>query len=165
MAEVYANIVNFPNYQISTFGNVKNIKTGRVLKPGRGLNGYLMVVLTNDGEKSTKKIHKMVANAFLENPENKICVDHIDRFRTNNHISNLRYATFSENSQNGSMKSNNISGVTGVRFNRASQKWRATITADGRQIHLGCYEDKNDANVARQNAEIQYFGQYRATTI
>ena len=134
--EIYVNIVNFPNYQISNFGNVKNIKTGRVLKPGRGLNGYLTVVLFNDGDKSTKTVHKMVASAFLENPENKRCVDHINHDKINNHISNLRYATDAENNQNRSIGSNNTSGTTGVCFNKRDKKWRAQIDADGRNIYL-----------------------------
>ena len=131
MAEVYANIVNFPNYQISTFGNCKNVITGRILKPSISPQGYLQVVLMNDGDRSTKTVHKMVAIAFLENPENKRCVDYIDRCRANNHISNLRFATDSENQHNISIKSNNTSGVTGVFFHRAAQKWKAQITADG----------------------------------
>jgi len=161
--EIYANIVGFPNYQISTHGNVKNVRTGRILKPGRGSNGYLTVVLFNDGDQSTKTVHKMVASAFLENPENKRCVDHQDRCKTNNHISNLRYATDAENNQNISIKSNNTSGVTGVCFYKKNQKWRAYIKADGRIIHLGYFEDKNDAIVARQDAEMTYFGEYRSS--
>ena len=161
--EIYANIVGFPNYQVSTFGNVKNVKTGRILKAGLDGNGYLKVDLMNDGERSTKAVHKMVANAFLENPENKICVDHIDHNRTNNHISNLRYATHTENSQNASMKSSNTSGVVGVYFNKKNKKWRAQITVNGLQKHLGSFDDKNDAITARSNAEIQYFGNFRAT--
>ena len=161
--EIYVNIVGFNNYQISNFGNVKNIRTSRVLKPGRGSNGYLIVVLTNDGEKSTKTIHKMVAIAFLENPENKRCVDHQDRCRTNNHISNLRWATSTENSQNRSIRFDNTSGTTGVCFNKRDKKWRAQIDADGRNIYLGLFVNKNDAIVARQEAEMTYFGEYRST--
>ena len=161
MAEVYANITGFPKYQISNHGNVKNVRTNRILKPSISGRGYLQHKLSEDGEISTKTIHKMVANAFLENPENKRCVDHQDRNRTNNNINNLRWATTIENAQNSSMKSNNISGVTGVSFHKASQKWNARIRADGRDIYLGLFENKNDAIFARQNAEIQYFGEYR----
>jgi len=159
--EIYANIFGFPNYQISNHGNIKNVRTNRILKPGiRG--GYLSVVLINDGDRANKTIHKLVASAFIENPENKRCVDHISRDKTNNHISNLRWATSTENNQNVSIKSNNTSGTTGVSFYK---KWRAQIRADGRNINLGSFEDKNDAIVARQEAEMYWFGQYRATTI
>ena len=116
--ETYANITGFSKYQVSNFGNVKNIKTGKILKPGTCSGGYLMVGLMDDGERSFKKIHKLVANAFLENLENKKCVDHIDRCKTNNQLSNLRYATDSENGQNASMKSNNTSGAVGVSWHK-----------------------------------------------
>ena len=165
MAEVFVNITGYSNYQVSNCGNVKNIRTGRVLKSQDGRNGYLQVNLSNDGEKSTKKIHKLVANAFLENPENKRCIDHIDHNRTNNRISNLRYATNSENSQNKSMQSNNTSGIVGISFHKASQKWTAQIFVNGLKKHLGSFDDKNDAITARQEAEMTYFGEYRAQTI
>ena len=124
--ETYANITGFSNYQISNFGNCKNVKTGRILKPGT-TKGYLNVDLRDDGEKSTKLIHKLVASAFLENPEDKKCVDHKDRCKTTNHLSNLRYATTSENGQNKSMMTNNISGVIEVSWDKNRNKWFAQI--------------------------------------
>jgi hypothetical protein len=160
--ETYANITSYPNYQVSTFGNVKNIKTQRILKPGSSTGGYLMVNLRDDGEKSTKKIHKLVANAFLENPENKKCVDHVDRNKTNNHLSNLRRATHVENQQNASMKSNNTSGVVGVCWHKKNNKWEVKIRVNGVNKNLGYFVNKDDAITARANAEIQYFKEFRA---
>ena len=160
--ETYANITNFPNYQVSTFGNVKNIKTGRILKGTAIDTGYFIVVLIDDGERSTKKVHKLVANAFLQNPEEKRCVDHIDRCKTNNHLSNLRYATSTENAQNKSMQSTNTSGVIGVSFHKQSNNWCARINVNGENKGLGYFVNKEDAITARSNAEIQYFGAFRA---
>jgi len=160
--ETYANITGFPNYQVSTFGNVKNVKSGRILKPSQEGGGYLYVILTDDGERSSKKIHKLVANAFLENPENKSCVDHINHDRKNNHLSNLRWATYSENNQNALMKSNNTSGVIGIVWNKNVNKWIARINVNGVQKSLGYFVNKDDAITARSDAEIQYFGEFRA---
>ena len=162
MSEIYVNITGYPNYQVSNFGNVKNVKTGRILKPVPDRYGYLKVSLSNGGDISTKSIHKLVASEFLQNPENKACVDHIDRNRTNNHTSNLRYATVSENSQNASMKSNNTSGVTGVSFHKLSQKWRAEIRVNESKKHLGYFVRIEDAIRARHDAEVLYFGEFRA---
>ena len=158
--EVYANITGFSKYQVSTFGNVKNVKTGRILKPGLSV-GYFMVNLRIDGETSSKKIHSLVASAFLENTENKKCVDHVDRDKLNNHISNLRWATNIENSQNASIRSDNTSGVKGVWVKRDS-KWIAEIRINGVKKHLGTFSNKDDAITARSNAEIQYFKDFRA---
>ena len=160
--ETYANITAFPNYQISTFGNCKNIKTGRILKPGIGSDGYLMIKLSNDGDVSNKRIHKLVAGAFLQNPDEKKCVDHINHDKLNNNLNNLRYATYTENNQNASMKSSNTSGVVGVSWHKIKSKWRARIDVNGVQKHLGYFVNKDDAITARTNAEIQFFGEFRA---
>jgi hypothetical protein len=160
--EIYVNITCYPNYQVSNFGNVKNIKTQRILKPGTNTNGYLYVILRDDGETSIKLIHRLVATAFLENSEDKKNVDHIDRNRLNNHISNLRYATPTENSQNKSMMTNNTSGIVGVSFHKNNKKWEAKITVNGDKKHLGYFINKEDAITARTNAEIQYFKEFRA---
>ena len=68
-----------------------------------------------------------------------------------------------EGQQNISIKSNNTSGTTGVSFHTKNQKWIATIKADGRDLYLGSFIDKNDAIVARENGEIRYFGEFRST--
>ena len=162
--ETYVNITGYPKYQISNFGNCKNVKTGRILKPSSDCSGgYLKVsLLVGDGKMSTKRIHKLVAHAFLENLEEKRCVDHKDRCKTNNHISNLRFATISENGQNASMQSNNTSGVVGVSFHKNNKKWEVKIKVNGVKKHLGYFINKDDAITARTNAEIQYFKEFRA---
>jgi len=160
MEEIYVNINGFSNYQISNFGNVKNVKSGRILKPGT-CNGYLKVCLCSDGDSSNKTIHRLVANAFLENPDNKPNVDHINGDKTKNHLSNLRFATDSENQQNVSIKKNNTSGCAGVTFNKANQKWHSRINVNGSIKHLGYFINKEDAIRVRQETEILHFGEFR----
>ena len=162
MAEIYVNITNYPNYQISNLGNVKNIRTGRILKPSEDRYGYLKVNLINNGDISTKTVHKLVANEFLENPENKKCIDHIDHNRKNNNVSNLRVATHSENQQNRSLTNRNTSGVVGVCFDKKSNKWNARIQVNKVNICLGYFVNKEDAVIARTNAEILYFREFRS---
>lgn len=73
---------------------------GRILKQEKNRDGYLKVVLAKDGKKTLKSVHRLVAEAFIPNPENKPCIDHINGDKTFNDVSNLRWATYSENSRN-----------------------------------------------------------------
>ena len=156
--EVFRSVDGYKNYAVSSFGNVKNTKTGRILK-GRNVCGYLQVVLYEDGlAKKSYLVHRLVACAFIDNPDDKQCVDHKNNDRTNNNISNLRFATTKENSQNRILSSNNTSKVKGVSFNKRANKWRAHIRIDGILIHIGYYDDLDDAKTARINRANQAFG-------
>ena len=158
--EVWKSIDSYDHYVVSSFGKVKNKKTGRILKAGDNGRGYLMVVLCEDGVRKSCKIHRLVANAFIENPNNKECVDHIDNNRTNNHISNLRWATNKENQQNSNMRKDNTSGIKGIYFNKGRKKWRAQIKIDGIRIHIGYFDNLEDAKLARVNRANEAFGIY-----
>lgn len=87
-----------PNYSINKNGEVRNDKTKHIKNPftNKG-NGYLMVDLYQNNKSEKVPIHRLVAEAFIPNPEKKATVDHIDGDRKNNSISNLRWATYSEN--------------------------------------------------------------------
>jgi hypothetical protein len=83
-------------------------------------------------------------------------VDHINHQRDDNRIANLRLATNTENGRNRSLSTNNTSGVTGVYWEKREGKWRATIKANGKRIHLGCFYNIECAIAARQAANIKY---------
>lgn len=80
-------------------------------------------------------------------------IDHIDGDRQNNRIANLRVVTPLENSRNTSLGCKNTSGCLGVRFERQSGKWVASIRDAGRQIRLGSFAEKGDAVAVRKAAE------------
>ena len=98
MIEEWRDIKDF-NYQVSNIGRVRNSK-GLIIKPHINKGGYIELHLGKDGKHFNKKVHRLVAEAFIPNPWNKPCVDHIDTDRTNNSISNLRWTTHSENACN-----------------------------------------------------------------
>ena len=100
--EEWRKIKEFPNYSVINFGNVMNSKTNKIMK----LNvkgGYYNVSLTNDNNYKTFKVHRLVAISFIENPENKPEVNHKDKNKLNNNVSNLEWNTRLENCQHRSI--------------------------------------------------------------
>ena len=119
--EVWLNVRGYPNYEVSSQGRVRNLKTKKIMKQ-RTDQGYRKVNLYKNGEQKRKAVHRIVCSAFNLNPHSKACVDHIDRNTSNNHLQNLRWATRSENQMNRSKQSNNTSGVTGVHWNKCKNE-------------------------------------------
>jgi hypothetical protein len=88
-------------------------------------------------------------------------IDHINRFRDDNRIGNLRLATRSENRCNHRGHRHNTSGYTGVSWYKAGNKWSAYIKRPLGKKHLGYFTSKEDAIAARQAAEEECYGEFR----
>lgn len=84
-------------YEVSNTGIVRNKNTGHILNPQTDNKGYLRVRLSLHDRKATAKVHRLVAIAFIPNPDNKPQVNHIDTNKKNNHVGNLEWATNGEN--------------------------------------------------------------------
>ena len=91
--------MEFPYYKIDEDGNVWSIRNKRYLEPKIGKNGYKSVTLFLDGKRNYKLIHRLVAETFISNYENKPEVNHIDGDKLNNNVHNLEWCTRSENAQ------------------------------------------------------------------
>jgi len=83
-------------------------------------------------------------------------LDHINGIRSDNRICNLRECTHAENHQNKGIQSNNTSGYPGVGWHKLTQKWRAYITLNRKQISLGSFDDKESAYKAYCEAKAKY---------
>ena len=147
--EIYKKIVGYSNYSISNWGNVRNDKSKRIKRVTTSADGYLMTSLCEDGEAHGFGVHRLIAIAFIPNPEHKTQVDHIDTNRLNNKLDNLRWASNSENNYNSKIRTDNTSGSKGVYFDKSSNKWRVQINVNGKRLYVGRFTKKEDAIKAR----------------
>lgn len=152
--EVWVPVRDFPQYEVSNWGNVRNVCSGTVLKAAARNNGYRAVTLCNLGVQCKYLMHRLVAVHFIPNPENKPEVDHINHNKADNNVSNLRWATSSENKKNKS-PTGRFLGVTWV---AAYRRWKAQITIDGQKTYLGHYRTEEEAATAYDIAARKHHG-------
>ena len=105
MVEEYRDIIGFEGiYKVSNYGNVKSLgnsksRKEKLLKSQRKTNGYLSVTLYKNGKSKSYFVHRLVAQAFIPNPESKPEVNHINGIKTDNNVKNLEWNTRTENEQ------------------------------------------------------------------
>lgn len=114
-------------------------------------NGYVETKISD----KNLRLHRLI----MDTPDNMI-VDHINRNPSDNRKCNLRNCNTTINARNISLGKNNTSGILGVSFHKATKKWRAFVTVDYKTIHLGLFDNKDDAIKARKKGELEYYGEY-----
>ncbi|MBO7720014.1 NUMOD4 motif-containing HNH endonuclease [Candidatus Saccharibacteria bacterium] len=102
--EDWKPVVGFEGlYEVSNLGRVRSLprngtrKKGTIRQFGNVANGYRAVLLARFGEHKNALVHRLVAEAFIPNPQNKPCVNHIDGDKWNNAVDNLEWCTYAEN--------------------------------------------------------------------
>lgn len=135
----------FNDYEIDENGNVYSYISNKYLKPHLDRYGYLYVTIKS----KHYKVHRLVAKAFLDNPNNKPYIDHIDRNKLNNHYSNLRYVTPKENSNN----ENTIKHLKDIGKRYKTEYGKAIINKSGK-VYPSIVGAARQLNIPRSN--IQY---------
>jgi parvulin-like peptidyl-prolyl isomerase len=152
--EDFTNYLNIPgydgDYRISPTGDVISLKKNKISKLKNTItkNGYVSIKLSKKGQgkQTFELIHRLVYLTFIGEIPQGLEIDHIDRDKLNNNISNLRIATRSENMQN--KKPN------GYFFDR--KKWRACIKINKARIYLGSFDSEEEAKLAYEEAKKKY---------
>lgn len=97
MDEIWKDIEGYEGlYQVSNLGNVKSVRKNKLIG-NNNHRGYRHACLCVDGKETYKSVHRLVADAFIPNPENLPCVNHKDENKLNNVVSNLEWCTYEYN--------------------------------------------------------------------
>ena len=117
--------------------------------------GYIQIELRVNEKRYAFRAHRL-AWLYEHGEFPKGGLDHINHVKTDNRIKNLRIASQRENMKNISMSSRNTTGHTGVYFKKSHGKYCASVRVDYKQIHIGYFENLEDAAKAAQEAREHY---------
>ena len=141
--EVWKDVQGYEGlYQVSNFGRIKSLERvvkwfarnhwcerfdcEKILSQEKNTTGYKTIKLFKDGKKKKLNVHRLVAVAFIPNPEKKETVNHKDGDRTNNNVSNLEWATYSENNQHAY----DVLGKVGIWTGKPTHNSRKVLRVD-----------------------------------
>ena len=153
MIEEWRPVVGYEGlYEVSNTGQVRSLDRfyyrlhkGKVLSPAKDRYGYLTVTLNCNGKSKTIKIHRLVAQAFIENPDNLPQVNHKDEDKTNNNVDNLEWCTAKYN----------------VNFGTRQERYRNTMLEKGHWSGLSReeYEKKRykENKEKRKDSQRKYY--------
>lgn len=159
MDEVWKPVVGWELYEVSTLGNVRNSKTGRLLKPSNSFSEeYLKYTLCVQYKRLHVRASRLVALTFIPNPSNLPEVDHINNDKRDNRVCNLRWATRGQNGYNKPIQKNNTTGYKGV--SKHGSKYQVHIVKDGVQTHIGLFATKEEAHAAYCAAAVKHYGEF-----
>ena len=155
--EPFQDIDNFSNYMINKNGDIYSKIRNKILKY-KNSKGYNQITLRRDNKGYTKSIHRLLGIQFLPNPNNFPCIDHINRNRLDNSLSNLRWVSYSTNAKNRSSQKNSTSKYVGVRkTNNKKKPYRAETSHNSKKYNVGYYETEEEAYEAYKKFNLEKF--------
>lgn len=121
--EEYREIKGFEGlYEVSNYGNVRSLKRNKILKQINIKGGYKRVSLYKYGEQYFKAIHRLVAEAFIPNPDNLPCVNHKDENPSNNNVKNLEWCDYKYNINYGTANERRSAKRMGMKFSEEHRR-------------------------------------------
>lgn len=159
MQEIWKDVINYEGfYQVSNFGQIKSFHKNKeiIMKPFLNKGGYVYIMISDGVNLKNKRLHRLVAEAFHPNPENKRTVNHLDGNKQNNFAYNLEWNTHSENHlHSNNVLMNNKGGGLGRKINQLSKggefikSWNSireasnTLDLDAGHISACCMKNTN----------------------
>jgi hypothetical protein len=144
-------------YRVFDNGTIIGKRLGKPMKTIVNRYGYLMVMLMINGKRTNKRVHRLLAEAFLPNYYGLPTVDHKDINKLNNSLYNLKWESYRGQTINRGMMCNNTSGTKGVRFDKRSNTWEASIYKLCGKRTRKSFKTKEDAILQRLAWEREYY--------
>ena len=163
--EIWKDISNYENlYQVSNLGRVRSIthtrkngreknhvciSKGKMLTPGKDNSGYMVVVLSKNGKTKSYRVHRLVAQEFLENKNNFKCINHKDENKANNKADNLEWCNHKYNNNYGT-KPQRISKANSIKVNQYDKDYNFIKTWDSlTEASKYLKKDRADVNISK----------------
>tara|TARA_R100000734_G_C3251724_1_gene53084 strand:+ start:126 stop:578 length:453 start_codon:yes stop_codon:yes gene_type:complete len=145
-------INGYENYLIYPSGKVYSKVSKIYLTISESDTGYMRVSVWKDNKIKTLKIHRLLAEHFIENPDNLKEIDHIDRNRKNNKLNNLRWVSHSQNNHNKGLRKDNKLGIANITQPPRTKIFQYKKTING-NIHIKTFRTLEDAIEYKTNYE------------
>lgn len=150
-------------YDVSNMGKVKTLRKdggyrNREKRFSGDKDGYLKVSLARDGIEKHFRVHRLVATAFIPNPNDLPQINHLNSKKTDNRPENLEWCDDRHNRNHFYGTKNVTSKYPGVSWYKRCKRWRAQIRHNGKKIWLGTFVNEIDAAEAYNQAVLKYSG-------
>lgn len=153
--EIWKDIKDYENYQVSNLGRVRSLNylgCGKIkILSLFNANGYNYTRFSKNGKNKNFSVHRLVYQAFKGNLIDGLVIDHIDGNRLNNNPDNLQQISQRANTSKGKTCENRSSKYVGVYWHKPKNRWRAMIRINGQKQSLGLFKIETEAHEAYQN--------------